>query len=678
MDGFYGNKTEGPIPGAPGCHYYNAPTNHIAQIIAQTIEINTLRSKVSTLELLLSQCQKEKGEMQQVNHYLLNLNAQAALDASSLNVLRPGIRHRCEDGAPAEGDLKDLLKTIVNLLEKISDARTPTHSPSPCPDTHHVRGDLLGSFNEGSVSRARDSQSDLCIKPLLPVQNVSPFDNLEIGETTSHSPDGNVKDLPDLSASNHAHPPTQDCKSVDIAQNLNGDTPSSPSSLNESHSNLSDSTHSDGRDSGSTVVTPLNSFSTKVDIDERWSRLTSKSEGENVNDILSVSVRRSYPATDPSSEHGDLFSEASNNQLPTASAKVSPSPGASLFFPTWPKKPFVVSANERERAVQVHRRVASGQEHRFPDLFRYGIRFRPAHKETDIYRTVVVDHLPPKLPISVLLENIRGGAVMEAQIHDTTTINGHSSAMIIFVHEHGARSFESRARQFPLRFVGLEARVTLLPTPTWPMSPHLRIGIMDHGHTRCLEVRDMPSDVTPSDLKRDLRMCHVLAPSTRHVVSMAKRPDGVVEVQFTSIDYAGRAFGRLGNSRRYRQCQITRSKDPCSRPWEDLPDEPNEPSGAVNQGSVIEKVIPTSESNAPILWKEIPFEMFTQASEPKPRTGETAMIDERDGRLDTAEFEDSSDIQRGRGFSTEKPMMNLSKSPSPHSRVDLEDTCSPQ
>lgn len=374
--------------------------------------------------------------------------------------------------------------------------------------------------------------------------------------------------------------------------------------------------------------------------------MASKRKEIKENDVVWESVGHSFAPTDSSKGHDDMSSEESDQEPSAASSKgaqVSPSAGAILFLPTWPTEPFVVSGD----AVRTHKQEASSQEHQFPDFFRYGIRFRPAPEDTDIYRTVVVDHLPPKLSISSLLERVRGGAIVEAQLHNTATISGHSSAKIIFVHEHSARDFESRTRQLPLRFAGVEARVTLLPTPTWPIPPNLCAAITEHGHTRCLEIRGMPSGISPSDLKQDIRMCHVLAPDTRHIVSMVKRPDGVVEVQFTSTNYAGRAFGLLGTRRRYRQCQITHSMDPCSRPWEDLSEEP---SDAADQRSVMEKAVPSRGSNAPSSWREVPFEGFNQLLEPKPQTCENAPVDERDGRLDTVGLEESPKIQRGRGF----------------------------
>ncbi|KAL8640936.1 MAG: hypothetical protein Q9228_002195 [Teloschistes exilis] len=696
LAGIYGGMTQSSLPETLGCHPYDSgiscrtSTDHVAQII----EINALRSRVSTLELLLSQRQKELWKTQHVNQYLLNLNAQAALDVSSHNAFRPGIGRRREEDATVQGDIEGLLKTIVDRLEKVPDARTPTHRRASPPNAHFVCGDLLGSFEEGPVPRVQDTQSNVRVKSLLPDQMASPFDESKSVNANSHPGDRNVKDIAELNSSDHGLPRVQGSDSAmrgpyirrfahaqhqrmsevhrkqgfdpeETVQNHSGDTQSSASSLDESPSNLSGPTHCNSPELRSTGVTSM-PF-TGSDVDDSSSGLASKRKEIKENDIVWKSIGLPVAPANSSQEHDGVSSEVSAEESSTASAKgaqVSPSPGATLFLPSWPMKPSIVSPHERERAIKIHKREASSQEHQFPDLFRYGVRFRPAPEESDMYRTVIVDDLPSKLSISSLLEHVRGGAVVEAQLHNTATISGHSSAMIIFVHEHGARSFESRARQLPLRFAGVEARVTLLPTPTWPMSPNLRTAIMNHGHTRCLEIRGMPSGISPSDLKQDMRMCHVLAPNTRHITSMVKRPDGVVEVQFTSISYAGRALGLLGNCRRYRQCQITRSMDPCSRPWEDLPEEASEADG---QGPGVEKVNPTSGSNAPISWREVPFEEFTRVSEPKPQTCENAIVDERQGRLHTVELEDSPEIPRGRGFRR-----------SENSIMDQDNTCSQQ
>lgn len=245
---------------------------------------------------------------------------------------------------------------------------------------------------------------------------------------------------------------------------------------------------------------------------------------------------------------------------------------ALLFMPKWPTKAFAVSATEREGAISVHKRVAGDQEHQYPDLFRYGTRFRPEPTERDIYRTVLVDNLPSTLRLFTLLQLVKGGPVLDAKLLNTVSINGKLSAMITFVHEYGANAFVNGTCSQPLVFDAIQARVTLLPTPTYPMSKNLRTAIIVHSHTRCLEVQNFPKGIKPAELERDLRICETM--TTHRIESKRMRSDGVLELRFSSIRYAGQAYGLLTTRMRYRQCTVRFSPDPCAQPWEEVPEEP--------------------------------------------------------------------------------------------------------
>ncbi|KAI4088718.1 MAG: hypothetical protein LQ344_005874 [Seirophora lacunosa] len=241
---------------------------------------------------------------------------------------------------------------------------------------------------------------------------------------------------------------------------------------------------------------------------------------------------------------------------------------ASLFTPKWSANLSAVSASEREDAIFVHKRCAGATDYLFPDYFRYGIRFRPDPTETDIYRTILVDNLPAGVTVSALLQKIRGGAIQSVKSLDTTSITGRLSALITFVHEKGARAaLDHQARRGaatpPLEFDGVKARVTLLPTPTYPLCKKLQTAITKHAHTRCLAVTNFPrTAVAPADLERDLRVYPAM--TTHRIVERKMRADGVLELGFASVDYAGWAFALLTRWHRYRGCKVSFAADPCA------------------------------------------------------------------------------------------------------------------
>ncbi|KAL8718723.1 MAG: hypothetical protein Q9181_008163, partial [Wetmoreana brouardii] len=307
-------------------------------------------------------------------------------------------------------------------------------------------------------------------------------------------------------------------------------------------------------------------------------------------------------------------------------------------------------------------RVAAGHQHAFPDLFRYSIRFCPDPKESDIYRTVVVDNLPPDTMMSALLRQIKGGALLDAKLLDTTSIHGHLTAIIEFVHEYGARTFQRRARQVPLLFAGVRARVALLPTATWPMSLPTRMAVMEHGHTRCLEIHNLPCGISPSDLKRDLRTYHAM-PDSHRIESMEKQADGVVKIRFASVNSAGRAYGILTTHRRYRRCHIKRSPDPCAEAWDTIPEQREATMTTV---AAVHKYDPcTANAAAVFSWKEFAFSNFAKDSDPKLGVYGDVKPNKRAGRLGVVEFDEISKIQRGRGIQTEEPAVKESEGCNP-------------
>lgn len=259
---------------------------------------------------------------------------------------------------------------------------------------------------------------------------------------------------------------------------------------------------------------------------------------------------------------------------------------AVLFMPKWPTKAFAVSETERERTIFIHKRVAGDQEDRFPDFFRYGIRFRPEPTERNVYRSVLVDNLPPSLRLFALLHRVKGGLVLDTKLLNTVCINGRLSAMIIFFHECGAKAFVSGALSHPLLFDATQARITLLPTPTYPISKMLRTAIVEHRHTRCLEIQNFPKGIKPAELERDLRACEAM--TTHRIEAKRMRRDGVLELSFNSINYAGRAYSILTSRDRYRRCIVRFAPDPCAQPWEEAP---------VEQITVCKQQMPTNNES---------------------------------------------------------------------------------
>ncbi|MCJ1432004.1 hypothetical protein MMC27_001360 [Xylographa pallens] len=220
------------------------------------------------------------------------------------------------------------------------------------------------------------------------------------------------------------------------------------------------------------------------------------------------------------------------------------------------------SRADREYAIKNHQSSAGSQECRFPDLFRYGIRYEPPASQTDTFKMVSIMNLPADISLKELMSKIRGGTVVSCNLLDTTGITGKFSALVRFSHEHEALAYDDFVAAHPIVFRGSKAHVTTIKTPSWPLSMGHTKAIFNHHHTRCLEVVNFPRNIPPAQLARDLR--------SHAVEHMQMRQDGILELRFSSIDHADRAYGLLTTAYKYRQCGVSFGEDPCALPLDTL------------------------------------------------------------------------------------------------------------
>ncbi|MCJ1368675.1 hypothetical protein MMC16_007820 [Acarospora aff. strigata] len=274
--------------------------------------------------------------------------------------------------------------------------------------------------------------------------------------------------------------------------------------------------------------------------------------------------------------------EHKSSQPPTPGSASRPSSGSSHGCNV---EVFATSA-ERENAIAANRKSAGPQDVIFPDIFRYGIRYNPNPNEQNVYRTVLVEGLPYTITFESLLKKVRGGSIVSVKLCDTLSITGSCTALITFLRESAASAYEDFAASHPLSFGGKVAKVSMLQTPTWPMTIKLKIAIFDHHHTRCLEVTSFPRHIQPSTLRLDLRICSAM--DCDLIEFLAMRDDGVLDIRFASINAAGQAYGILTSYRRYRQCSVRFSPDPCVLPPDSILDESVSTDDVIEGGTGLE------------------------------------------------------------------------------------------
>ena len=218
------------------------------------------------------------------------------------------------------------------------------------------------------------------------------------------------------------------------------------------------------------------------------------------------------------------------------------------------------SGDELHKAIEINGKIAGPQDALFPGLFRHGIRYCPSPKEQNAFRTVSVMNLPCNISMAQFLSKVRGGTLVSAILLNTVSITGHFSALITFMQEKDARAFEESTAHSAVYFGEQRACVKLVTTPTWPTPTAHRTSVS----SRCLQVSDVPSDITPSMLRLHLRI-HPLMVSDA-IAEIEMRANRTLFLGFTSLFEAGKAYGVLTSSRCYKNCHVSYIRDPCSLP----------------------------------------------------------------------------------------------------------------
>ncbi|KAL9627211.1 MAG: hypothetical protein Q9204_006731 [Flavoplaca sp. TL-2023a] len=661
-------------------------------------EVLDLRSKLAIAESRIDELQKEKAVTKNVIDYLLKQSGSANLYEGS-----PYTPQHANYSRAAE-EVKGILNPIIGLLHDIVRA-APLHQNSVTQSVPHAdfgSGTLIdllsdesepGDSGKGPSDFRKPSSTPLDLAQATKPPEISPSGATGKAQAKqAHAPESNLmfseknitftaplvtrfgtrRDERTSRQDTSVNPPLnvfapfQCCH--EASSQLTIVKPAAhiheknlgnlQRSFDESETGLSVSTQYDASQSNSaSSVSTMSSVQNSDDEDDQ--------AVGNILEKLSFDPRPIVTISGPSDIYNaskDLDHKESRNALETITPPNLRTPvltHAAKFMPKWPTGSFAVSAAEREAAIFVHQRNVSNQENRFPDVFKYGIRFRPDPMETDLYRTLVVTGLPFKVTMSALLQQIQGAAVVDAKLLDTASIDGHSTALITFVHECNAKAIEQKARETPWEFFGKPVVVTLLPTPTWPMPGNLRKAIVDHRHTRCLEVHDFPRAIKPAELEYDLRIHRGM--TSNRIEAKTMRLDGVLELRFNSVNYAGQAYGTLTTSKRYKQCQVKRVADPCTSPLNDSVIQfhrPTEVASSIDKEPKDEPVeeAPNVATNGGVTcWKEYAFETFTgNESRAGARMGTAETPEDNTCRLSEAGVDGAATIRRGRGFATEQ------------------------
>ncbi|KUJ22692.1 uncharacterized protein LY89DRAFT_307866 [Mollisia scopiformis] len=232
------------------------------------------------------------------------------------------------------------------------------------------------------------------------------------------------------------------------------------------------------------------------------------------------------------------------------------------------------SVEEREVAIRANAQLSRSNfgrgERAFPDLFRYGIQYRPDEGDSNYLRTVHLSNLPSETDLREVLARVRGGDILGATLLNTTKLTGGLTARVVFIMEASAEDYVLYAADHPITFGEDKqvATVTLINTPTFPLNPSRRASIREREHSRCIAIPEFPENISLRGLERTLACGSGYRAES--LVEFWIDESATLHLEFSSVDIAGSAYGILTSRRIYGNCPPVFEQDPCAGPVEEL------------------------------------------------------------------------------------------------------------
>ncbi|RDK46099.1 hypothetical protein M752DRAFT_323872 [Aspergillus phoenicis ATCC 13157] len=183
-----------------------------------------------------------------------------------------------------------------------------------------------------------------------------------------------------------------------------------------------------------------------------------------------------------------------------------------------------------------------------PNIF--GLRYIPAESDRDVYRAVTIEELPSDVTPQQLLPLIHG-EIYSAHLLDTVSITGSNTAFIVFVTQADTFDFLETSGG-SLALGATQAKVTLVSTPTYPMTAGMARLVFEEGHTRCVCISGV-RDTLKAEIRRVLGRSPYLDYLERIEDGQVL---GEVYLRFHSIKVATAAYGLLKSHPSFHECKF--------------------------------------------------------------------------------------------------------------------------
>jgi hypothetical protein len=206
-----------------------------------------------------------------------------------------------------------------------------------------------------------------------------------------------------------------------------------------------------------------------------------------------------------------------------------------------------------------------------PQVFTHGISYTPSTGTK--FRTVLINKVPVNVNLRELLQKVKGGAVVDGSIVDTVAWSGSKTAIIHFFTEFSAESYVSYVYQNPITLGededAVQATVTLIETPTYPMSNNARLDILQKGHTRMLSIPNFPyNQFDLSQLEKNV--APTLFGEVNPLLEIFISELGTLHLEFASVRAASQAYQNFTTFHCYKHLNVRFDRDSCDAPVQEL------------------------------------------------------------------------------------------------------------
>ena len=192
-------------------------------------------------------------------------------------------------------------------------------------------------------------------------------------------------------------------------------------------------------------------------------------------------------------------------------------------------------------------------------------RFIPSRSVSGHSRTVVIAGIPPNISLKEVAGKIIGGLVVSLTLLDTTPILKSTTVLVQFFEENAALNFVQYCDRHGFRFSGeCQTAVTVVKTPTVPVSKATYHNIMDYGATRCIVVKCCPPHMSLNHIRRKLSPHE--QPDLHGILEMFEDGFGRVSICFDTVDRASSARARINSYSTFRPAVAEFVPDPCAAP----------------------------------------------------------------------------------------------------------------